>query len=102
MDTLQKAIRYDTNSEIDCSAIFSPDGILKKADWSKYAQLTDQVLDMNKLDFSNRDKSDFITEAVRVCAQASIPRGKLRKFRPFWTTELTELKKQQQLREDAN
>ncbi|GFT85465.1 uncharacterized protein TNCV_497991 [Trichonephila clavipes] len=45
------------------------------------------------MDEANADKSwDTNFETIRICALETIPRGKIKKYKPFWTMELADLK----------
>ncbi|GFY48298.1 uncharacterized protein TNIN_475361 [Trichonephila inaurata madagascariensis] len=66
---------------------------LKKADWVKFSDLTDLLLTLDIMDEANADKSwDTIFETIRICALETIPRGKIKNYKPFWTMELADLK----------
>lgn len=61
----------------------------KRANWEKFATLTDQLAD------GIRDKREHLNKKVRTlnqhilkAARESIPRGARRNYRPYWTEEL--------------
>ncbi|GBM58428.1 hypothetical protein AVEN_63785-1 [Araneus ventricosus] len=66
---------------------------LRKADWTRFSELIDTLLSPGPLDEVNPDKSyGAVSEAIRVCALETIPRGRVKNYRPFWTEELADLK----------
>ena len=67
----------------------------KKADWDLFKSLTNS--NTSSINVSNLDvdrAADLFTEAVLCAAQKSIPRGRRRDYKPFWTPELDSLHKQ--------
>ncbi|GIY63965.1 uncharacterized protein CDAR_601951 [Caerostris darwini] len=86
-------MKHSFDYHFHCLGDSDPKWNLKKVDWDKYFSLTNRLLISEKLDFSNPYKSnDSILEAIRVCAQESIPRRKIKRYRPFWTDEFSALK----------
>lgn len=66
---------------------------LKKADWLCFSHLTDTLLTPDLIVENNINKSyDAISETIRIIALETIPRGKARNYKPFWTVELASLK----------
>lgn len=65
----------------------------KKANWTKFKQLTNAHV-TEDLIVGCPDKSNkAVVAAIIKCAQSSVPRGQVRKHRPFWSTKLTDLKR---------
>ncbi|KAG8192562.1 hypothetical protein JTE90_015197 [Oedothorax gibbosus] len=66
----------------------------KKANWPLYTRLVEQELTQDKLDFALNPSKIYntIKDILISCAKKSIPRGRQKKYRSFWTDELTSLK----------
>ena len=63
-----------------------------KADWVKFATLSDKLCKSVKCDDSNVNRAcKNFNKAILEAANGSIPRGARRNYRPYWTEELQEL-----------
>ncbi|GBO16322.1 hypothetical protein AVEN_116217-1 [Araneus ventricosus] len=66
---------------------------LRKAEWTRFSELTDTLLSPGLLDEVNPNKNYIaVSEAIRVCTLETIPRGRVKNYRPFWAEELADLK----------
>ena len=68
----------------------------KKADWNKFAELTDKFCrdaDISEQNNINYNAASFTT-AILKAAHRSIPRGRRRDYKPFWSPKLQELHSQ--------
>ena len=65
----------------------------KKADWPKFHQLTDKLCMENNID-SNKDINSNVkqlTNCILEAAKQSIPRGRRRDYKPYWSDKLQTL-----------
>ena len=63
----------------------------RKADWKMYASTVD--LGMSQIDTNDStidETSELIISTIMKAAEKSIPRGSVKKFKPFWNKELEE------------
>ena len=61
----------------------------RKAKWLEYAKATDEEFEQLDIAQNTIDKSSQdICQAISTAAKKTIPRGSLRKFKPFWNKEL--------------
>ncbi|GIX67830.1 hypothetical protein CEXT_214611 [Caerostris extrusa] len=69
-------------------------GILRRQTGLSLQKLLEQGLSSDKLDFSLNPNKIYriIKDTIISCAKRSIPRGKQKKYKSFWTDELTSLK----------
>ena len=68
----------------------------KKADWKLFADLTDRYCrdaDINEQNDINHNVT-FFTFAILRAAHGSVPRGRRKNYKPFWSPELQELHSQ--------
>ncbi|GFQ96443.1 uncharacterized protein TNCT_89181, partial [Trichonephila clavata] len=66
---------------------------LKKANWAKFKNLTNEVL-TDSLVIPNFEYSSILfTLSVLKCASLCVPRGQQKKYTPFWNENLQKLKK---------
>ena len=66
-----------------------------KADWVKFATLSDKLCKSVKCDDSNVNRAcKNFNKAILEAPNRSIPRGARRNYRPYWTEELQELEKE--------
>ncbi|GFQ78917.1 hypothetical protein TNCT_704431 [Trichonephila clavata] len=61
---------------------------LKKANWTRYEELTDYLVREVMTDNTDR-AADKFTEIILACVISCIPRGQRKKFSPFWNMEGT-------------
>ncbi|GIY47772.1 hypothetical protein CDAR_77241 [Caerostris darwini] len=76
----------------------------KKADWVNFRRLTEEKLHMNNFDFSLHPSRivSQINRAILACAKNSIPRGRVKAYKCFWSEKLDEIKaKRDRLRRKA-
>ena len=72
----------------------------KKANWNVFKQLSDELtsdIDTTKVDKSSREWTDAILQAAR----DSIPRGRRKNYKPFWSRDLEDLHKKLSTARDA-
>lgn len=56
----------------------------RKADWTRFSELTDLLLTPDLISETNPYKSySAISEAIRLCALETIPRGRVKNYKPF-------------------
>jgi len=65
----------------------------KKADWTAFAALSDNICKESKLDSSENinKKVQCITECILQAAKKSIPRGNRKNYKPYWSEKLQNL-----------
>ena len=64
----------------------------KKADWGQFCSISNNTITENLID-DNPDKStDRFVNAVLLAAKRAVPRGQVKRYKPFWNAKLTELK----------
>ena len=64
----------------------------KKADWGQFCSISSNTITENLID-DNPDKStDRFVNAVLLAAKRAVPRGQVKRYKPFWNAKLTELK----------
>ncbi|GIY78090.1 uncharacterized protein CEXT_566191 [Caerostris extrusa] len=76
----------------------------KKANWPLFTKLLEQGHCSDKLDFILNPNIIYrtIKDTIISCAKSSIPGGRQKKYKSFWTDELTSLKaKRDKLRRKA-
>jgi hypothetical protein len=87
INTVQKSINREGK--------LPPSWNYKKADWNVFKILTDRNCKNIQTQTSDVDKAaSLFTEAILSAAQESIPRGRRRDYKPFWTLELDKLQNQ--------
>ena len=69
---------------------------LKKANWHAFKQKVEELLEDINTDSPYAAVSKF-NEALKKSARATIPRGRMKRYSPFWTKELTELRKRRDI-----
>ncbi|VDO05667.1 unnamed protein product [Rodentolepis nana] len=76
----------------------------KRADWSRFTNLLDNELHTSPLNFNQySDKlCNEITNIMIRCAKKTIPRGKTKHYRVFWSRHIEELKRKTCNPEDDN
>ena len=65
----------------------------KKANWHKYTCELEQKLDTNSETLANQSTNEcekFLTDTIMKCAKRNIPRGTVKRFKPFWNKELND------------
>ena len=72
----------------------------RKANWTEYARLADNAFSLIDVSKDSIDKiSADICQAISATAKKTIPQGSIKKFKPFWNTELhTAIKDRRQAR----
>ncbi|GFU97523.1 uncharacterized protein TNCV_31981, partial [Trichonephila clavipes] len=73
---------------------------LKKANWEKYASLTNTLLGNCLLDMNNDKALDKIITTILACANVCIPKGHIINGKPFWNDKLQTLKEEKDLARD--
>ena len=61
----------------------------RKADWSSYRNLSDQLLSNIEEEDTDRNNEAFVAAVLKASAQC-IPRGSVQHYKPFWTPTLEE------------
>ncbi|GFS37629.1 hypothetical protein TNIN_166861 [Trichonephila inaurata madagascariensis] len=73
---------------------------LKKANWEKYASLTNTLLGNCLLDLNNDEALDIIITTILACTHVCIPKGHIINGKPFWEDKLQTLKEEKDLARD--
>ena len=60
----------------------------KKANWKKFKEVTDSLLDVPELPSKMDAANQMFIEAVQKGSHQSIPKGSRKKYKPFWTKEI--------------
>jgi len=82
--TVQKGTIRDGKQPPSCNC--------KKSDWNVFKIFTDRYCKTIQAQTSDVDKAaSLFTEAILSAALQSIPRGRRRDYKPFWTSELDKL-----------
>ena len=68
----------------------------RKANWSKYRDLSDQLLKAINEEETDKYNEAFVKAVLRAATQC-IPRGSVKHYKPFWTTTLEEAVKQRKV-----
>jgi len=70
----------------------------KKANWRNFTDMLERNLHQERIDFSqNPDKiGKVITSSNINCAKTCIPRGRVKRYKCFWTNDLETLKNQRE------
>ena len=70
----------------------------KKANWKSFTDMLEINLHQERMDFSQHpDKiSEVINSIIINCAKACIPRGRVKRYKCFWTDDLETLKNQRE------
>jgi hypothetical protein len=71
----------------------SPDGILRKGNGTCTKKLSDELIMTDLVDDNPEKSMERIKSAMIQCAQRTIPRGQVKRHRPFWNATLTVLKR---------
>ncbi|GFS62657.1 fatty acid synthase [Trichonephila inaurata madagascariensis] len=73
---------------------------LKKANWEKYASLTNTLLGNCLLDLNNDKALNKIITTILACANVCIPKGHIINGKPFWNDKLQILKEEKDFAKD--
>ncbi|GFT57044.1 hypothetical protein NPIL_426051 [Nephila pilipes] len=67
-------------------------GILKKADWRIFRELTEEKMQMKNFNFCSHPSQIFskINKTILTCAKRTVSRGKVKTYKCFWSTDLKE------------
>jgi hypothetical protein len=70
----------------------------KKANWGSFTEMLEIILHQGRIDFSQHpDKiGKIINNSIINCAKTCIPRGRVKRYKCFWTDNLETLKNQRE------